>query len=173
VLLDPHSRYTSQVSSLAVAFCSLHVACRDSRSSNSSVRSVGNCTCQCSVASQGVDGGGGARNGAAVSIKPSPCRRRWLRLGVSCPPRALYPQYVRQIEFSYQSNPWLQSPSSAGPTWRSPCVRYSWGFVPLDEIGCLGVTKVVVAPEKFVLPSPLWRFDSENQTRSWWSFLVD
>jgi hypothetical protein len=43
-----------------------------------------------------------------------------------------------------------------------PCVRYSWG-----------VTKVVVDHGKFVLPSPLWGFDSGNQSRSWWSFGVD
>jgi hypothetical protein len=35
---------------------------------------------------------------------------------------------------------------------------------------CLGVTKVVVDLRKFVLSSPSWGFDSENQTRSWWSF---
>jgi hypothetical protein len=28
-----------------------------------------------------------------------------------------------------------------------------------------GVTKVVVDPEKFVLPSPLWGFDSGNRNR--------
>jgi hypothetical protein len=55
----------------------------------------------------------------------------------------------------------------------SPCVRYSWGFIPLDGLGCPGVTKVVVDPGKFVLSSCLWRFDSENWTRSWWSFGVD
>jgi hypothetical protein len=56
---------------------------------------------------------------------------------------------------------------------RSPCVRYSWEFVPLDGLGHLGITKVVVDPGKFVLPSPLWGFNSGNQTRSWWSFRVD
>jgi hypothetical protein len=55
----------------------------------------------------------------------------------------------------------------------SLCVRYSWGFVPLDRLGCPGVTKVVVDPGKFVLPSLLWGFDSGNRTRSWWSFRVD
>jgi hypothetical protein len=33
--------------------------------------------------------------------------------------------------------------------------RYSWGFIPLDGLGCLKVTKVVVDLEKFVLPFPL------------------
>jgi hypothetical protein len=32
---------------------------------------------------------------------------------------------------------------------------------------CPGVTKIVVDLEKFVLPSPSWRFDSGSQTRSW------
>jgi hypothetical protein len=32
---------------------------------------------------------------------------------------------------------------------------------------------VVVDPRKFVLPSPLWGFDSGNRTRSWSSFKVD
>jgi hypothetical protein len=36
------------------------------------------------------------------------------------------------------------------------------GFVPLDGLGSPGVTKVVVDPRKFVLPSPLWGFDSGN-----------
>jgi hypothetical protein len=40
--------------------------------------------------------------------------------------------------------------------------RYSWGFIPLDGLGYLEVTKVVVDPEKFVLPFSLWGFDSEN-----------
>jgi hypothetical protein len=53
------------------------------------------------------------------------------------------------------------------------CVRYSWGFVPLDRLGCPRVTKVVLDLRKFVLPSPLWGFDSGNWTRSWWSFGVD
>jgi hypothetical protein len=56
---------------------------------------------------------------------------------------------------------------------RSLCVRYSWRFVPLDGLGCPGVTKVVVDLKKFVLPSPLWGFDSESRTRSWWSFRVN
>jgi hypothetical protein len=55
----------------------------------------------------------------------------------------------------------------------SLCIRYSWGFVPLDGLDCPGVTKVVVNLRKFVLPSLLWRFDSGNRTRSWWSFGVD
>jgi hypothetical protein len=38
---------------------------------------------------------------------------------------------------------------------------------PLDGLGCPGVTKVVVDPGKFVLPSSLGGFDSGNQTRSW------
>jgi hypothetical protein len=42
------------------------------------------------------------------------------------------------------------------------CVHYSWGFIPLDGLDCPGVTKVVVDPKKFVLPSPLWGFDSGN-----------
>jgi hypothetical protein len=41
------------------------------------------------------------------------------------------------------------------------------GFVPLDGLGCPGVTKVVVDLRKFVLPSPLWGFDSRNRTKSW------
>jgi MoaA/NifB/PqqE/SkfB family radical SAM enzyme len=40
-------------------------------------------------------------------------------------------------------------------------------WYPLDGLDCPGVTKVVVDPRKFVLPSPLWRFDSGNRTRSW------
>jgi hypothetical protein len=67
------------------------------------------------------------------------------------------------------------------PTWSStqarrrwsPCVHYSWVFIPLDRLGCPRVTKVVVDFRKFVLPSPLWGFDSGNRTRSWWSFRVD
>jgi hypothetical protein len=42
------------------------------------------------------------------------------------------------------------------------CVRYSCRFVPLDELGYQGVTKIVVDPEKFILSSPLWGFDSGN-----------
>jgi hypothetical protein len=68
---------------------------------------------------------------------------------------------------------WPTRSSSQALHRRSPCVHYSWQFVPLDGLGCPGVTKVVVDPEKFVLPSPLWEFDSENRTRSWWSFEVD
>jgi hypothetical protein len=56
---------------------------------------------------------------------------------------------------------------------RSLCVRYSWGFIPLDGLGHPGITKVMVDPGKFVLPSPLWGFDSENRIRSWWSLGVD
>jgi hypothetical protein len=53
--------------------------------------------------------------------------------------------------------------SSSQPLYRrSLCVYYSWRFVPLDGLGCPGVTRVVVDPEKFVLPSPLWGFDSGN-----------
>jgi hypothetical protein len=48
----------------------------------------------------------------------------------------------------------------------SPCVRYSWEFVPLDGLGCPRVTKIVVDFRKFILPSPLWGFDSGNRTRS-------
>jgi hypothetical protein len=65
-----------------------------------------------------------------------------------------------------------RSSSQALHRW-SLCVCYSWGFVLLDGLGCLGVTKVVIDSGKFVLPSPLWRFDSRNRTRSWWSFGVD
>jgi hypothetical protein len=68
---------------------------------------------------------------------------------------------------------WSTRSSSKALHRRSLCVHYSWGFVPLDGVGCLGVTKVVVDPRKFVLPSPLWVFDSGNQTRSWWLFRVD
>jgi hypothetical protein len=38
---------------------------------------------------------------------------------------------------------------------------------PLDRLGCLGVTKVVVDLGKFVLPSPLWGFVTGDRTRSW------
>jgi hypothetical protein len=41
-------------------------------------------------------------------------------------------------------------------------IHYSWGFIPLDRLDCPGVTKVVVDPRKFVLPSLLWGFDSGN-----------
>jgi hypothetical protein len=68
---------------------------------------------------------------------------------------------------------WPTRSSSRALHRRSPCVHYSWGFVPLDRLGCPGVTKVVVDLGKFVLPSPLWGFDSENRTRTWWSFEVD
>jgi hypothetical protein len=68
---------------------------------------------------------------------------------------------------------WPTRSSSQALHRRSPCVRYSWRFVPLDGLGCLGVTKVVVDLWKFVLSSPLCGFDSGNQTRSWWSFEVD
>jgi hypothetical protein len=36
------------------------------------------------------------------------------------------------------------------------------GICPLDRLGCPGVTKVMVDSEKFVLPSPLWGFASEE-----------
>jgi hypothetical protein len=65
-----------------------------------------------------------------------------------------------------------RSSSQALHRWSS-CVCYSWWFVSLDGLSCLGVTKIVVDPRKFVLPSPLWGFDSGNWTRSWWSFGVD
>jgi hypothetical protein len=65
-----------------------------------------------------------------------------------------------------------RSSSQALHRW-SPCVRYAWGFVLLDGLGCPGVTKVVVDPRKFILPFSLWGFDSENWTRYWWSFRVD
>jgi hypothetical protein len=68
---------------------------------------------------------------------------------------------------------WYTRSSSQSLHWRSSCVRYSWRFNPLDEPGCPGVTKVVVDPEKFILPSFLWWFNSKNWTRSWWSFRVD
>jgi hypothetical protein len=68
---------------------------------------------------------------------------------------------------------WPTRSSSQALHRRSPCVRYSWGFVALDGLGCPEVTKVVIDPGKFVLPSPLWRFDSGSLTRSWWSFRVD
>jgi hypothetical protein len=50
--------------------------------------------------------------------------------------------------------------------WWSLCIRYSCEFIPLDELGCTRVTKVVVDFKKFVLPSPLWGFDSGNWTKS-------
>jgi hypothetical protein len=56
---------------------------------------------------------------------------------------------------------------------RSPCIRYSWRFIPLDGLDCPGVTKVVADPGKFVLPSLLWGFDCGSWTRFWWSFRVD
>jgi hypothetical protein len=65
-----------------------------------------------------------------------------------------------------------RSLSQALHRW-SPCVHYSWGFVPLDGLDCPGVTKVMVDPRKFILSSPFWGFDSGNWTRSWWSFRVD
>jgi hypothetical protein len=65
-----------------------------------------------------------------------------------------------------------RSSSQALHRW-SLCVCYSWRFVPLDGLGYPGVNKVVVDPEKFVLSSLLWAFDSGNWTRSWWSFSVD
>jgi hypothetical protein len=65
-----------------------------------------------------------------------------------------------------------QSSSQALHRWSS-CIRYSWGFVPLYGLGYPGVTKVIVDLEKFVLPSPLWGFNSGNWTRSWWLFRVD
>jgi hypothetical protein len=68
---------------------------------------------------------------------------------------------------------WPTRSSSQALHRRSPCVRYSWGFVPLDGLGCPGVTKVVVDPGMFVLSSPLWGFGSRSQTKSGWSFRVD
>jgi hypothetical protein len=68
---------------------------------------------------------------------------------------------------------WPTWSSSQALHWWSLCVRYSWGFVPLDGLGCPGITKVVVDPGKFVLPSPLWGFDSGNRTIFWWPFRVD
>jgi hypothetical protein len=68
---------------------------------------------------------------------------------------------------------WLTRSSSQALHRRSPCVRYSWGFVSLDGLGCPGVTKVVVDPKKFILPSPLWGFNNVSRTRSWWSFGVN
>jgi hypothetical protein len=68
---------------------------------------------------------------------------------------------------------WPTRSSSQALHRRSWCIRYSWGFIPLDGLGCPGVTKVVIDPEKFVLSSSLWGFDSGNWTRSWLSFGVD
>jgi hypothetical protein len=65
-----------------------------------------------------------------------------------------------------------RSSTQALHQWSS-CLRYSWGFVPLDGLGCPIVTKVVLDFGKLVLPSPLWGFYSGNRTRSWWSFEVD
>jgi hypothetical protein len=44
---------------------------------------------------------------------------------------------------------------------------------PLDGLGGLGVTKVMVDLKKFVSPSPSWGFDSGIWTRSWWLFGED
>jgi hypothetical protein len=57
---------------------------------------------------------------------------------------------------------WPTRSSSQALHRQSSCVHYSWGFIPLDWLGCPGVTKVVVDPGKFVLPSTLWGFDSGN-----------
>jgi hypothetical protein len=78
--------------------------------------------------------------------------------------------------FRRDLSPTLQWPTrfSSQTLYRwSQCVHYSWRFVPLDGLGCPEITKVVIDPRKFVLPSPLWGFDSRNWTRSWWSFGVD
>jgi hypothetical protein len=61
---------------------------------------------------------------------------------------------------------WPTRSSTQALHWQSSCVHYSWGFIPLDGLGCLRVTKVVVDFRKFVLSSTLWGFDSENWTRS-------
>jgi hypothetical protein len=46
---------------------------------------------------------------------------------------------------------WLTRSSTQEIHRRSLCVRYSWGFISLDGLGCLRVTKVVVDFRKFVL----------------------
>jgi hypothetical protein len=51
------------------------------------------------------------------------------------------------------------------------CVFVTLGNLSPRQTRCYpGVTKVVVDLEKFVLPSPSWRFDIRNWIRSWWSF---
>jgi hypothetical protein len=47
-----------------------------------------------------------------------------------------------------------------------PPVPNLYGSLTPTELADPEVTKVVVDPEKFVLPSPLWGFDSGSQTRS-------
>jgi hypothetical protein len=82
----------------------------------------------------------------------------------------------------------LQSnPSLLGWIWAKPWVTHSifeqehftnnlHVFITLSDSSpwwtrCpLRATKVVVSLKKFVLPSPLWEFDSGNRTWSWWSF---
>jgi hypothetical protein len=87
-------------------------------------------------------------------------------IGLKTPlPQASLQSKLPRRDFSHTFEWPTRSSTQALRRW-SPCVRYSWGFVPLDIPGCLRVTK-------FVLPSHLWGFDSGNQTRSWWSFGVD
>jgi hypothetical protein len=62
---------------------------------------------------------------------------------------------MRDLRLTFE---WPTRSSSQALHWRSLCVRYSWGFILLYGLGCPGVTKVVVDPKKFVLPSPLWGF---------------
>jgi hypothetical protein len=83
--------------------------------------------------------------------------------------RSLYVCY-RDLRLTFE---WPTRSSSQALYRRSLYVCYSWGFVPLDKVGCPWVTKVVVDPRKCVLPSALWGFDSGNRTRFWWSFEVD
>jgi hypothetical protein len=82
--------------------------------------------------------------------------------------KSKHPRRDLKLTFEWHT----RSSSQALHRW-SPCVCYSWRFVPLDGLGCSGVTEVVVDHRKFVLPSPLWGFNSGNRTRSWWSFGVD
>jgi hypothetical protein len=73
------------------------------------------------------------------------------------------------------------APSFLGDIWASFSVTHSTfkqntsltismcsfflGTCPLDGLGCMGVTKVVVDLRKFVLPTLSWGFDSGNRTR--------
>jgi hypothetical protein len=94
-----------------------------------------------------------------------------LELWTSSPPSFIKSKHPRRdLSLTLE---WPTRSSTQALHRQSPCVRYSWGFVSLNGLGCPRVSKIVVNFRKFVLPSPLWWFDSGNWTRPSWSFGVD
>jgi hypothetical protein len=73
----------------------------------------------------------------------------------------------RDLSFTLE---WPTRSSTQALHQRSPCVRYSWRFVPLDR---LWESPRLWWTSKSLYCPLLWGFDSGNRTRSWWSFGVD